>query len=186
MAGHQNSKHHSTKIDADAIRAIQQAVSVGLSPEDAAPMIGVSPRTIQRWMKRGQEALEAGEADENGWIPSAERIFRKLYLQVQTSQAASKRGLLVKMHQAALDATTEPNLAFRAQTWLLERVHGLPSRSEVQVKEVGHTVEVSDADIAAALAIAAQAGATIPTNGHVNGKAAATNGVPGVDHDLPS
>jgi transposase-like protein len=82
---------------------ICEALRVGASLEHTAKYIGVSRRTLSRWIERAQNETEDGE-------------LRQFHQQLEKARADLVIALLLKINHAA-------NKNWKAAVWMLERLH---------------------------------------------------------------
>lgn len=91
----------------------------GLTRSLAARAVGISPGTLAKWMKRGE---------------SGEQPFYDLFVRVGQAEAMAAAEAAERVISIAKDVEVEPQHRLKADTFLLERVHGLAAKSEVAVE----------------------------------------------------
>lgn len=90
-----------TKLNGTRTGLILKALEEGNSRRTAAELAGISPRTLQRWLKRGRDAEDEGCAE--------------LLEHVHNAEACAEREMSNVVMQAAREGE------WRAAAWWLER-----------------------------------------------------------------
>lgn len=93
---------------------IVQGLRLGMKRHEAAASVGITDRTLYRWIARGRAAVEQWErlVDENpsidlDEIEDPEFEFREFYLAVIQADAGYKRSLVATITRAAVGAPAE-------------------------------------------------------------------------------
>lgn len=91
----------------------------GLPKCDACTAAGITDKTAENWMKRGERF--AKKEDRGEAVPEAEAPFVRFFREAKKAAAMGKAELVDIIRTKALDAK-DPK-AWCAAAWLLERMH---------------------------------------------------------------
>lgn len=103
---------HGCAFTSEIREAILGWIEAGRSRKNAAAMVGVGERTIQRWVERGRENLEAIDAEAEGVVLDDYGAFLQRLIQ---GEAYARGRLLDRIDKAGAKD-------WHADAWLLERL----------------------------------------------------------------
>lgn len=122
----------------------------GLFRYNAAQLIGISSRTIDGWVAKGNKAILAAEADleRTGVMPKVNR-YGQFVIDLLAAEAEREMKLVGVVWKEAIYGT-DPGSRVRAAIWLLERTNNLrygsgSQRTDIRRPGEGDEGEVDDA-----------------------------------------
>lgn len=111
------------KLTPTTAAQICEHVRSGLFRYNAAALIGVSARTLERWAALGRENLDererAEQLDDGAELPPLNR-FGRFLVALESAEAEAEAQVLGVVHRLATSCK-DPQTRLRAATWYLER-----------------------------------------------------------------
>jgi hypothetical protein len=102
-------------LNEELMAAIIDALKSGTVIEDAAAYVGVSERTVYRWLARGRDEISRREAFPETDNPAEEDRYVNFCQEVEKARAAARLRAVGVIQRAAAEGT------WQAAAWYLER-----------------------------------------------------------------
>lgn len=132
-----------SKLNDALHEAIVKILRTGCTVETAAENAGISKRTLQSWLQKGEDAETRSDAGDK--LTAADQRYMALAQDVRRARSEAEVRALATIQRAAADGT------WQAAAWYLERSFPERYASKRQPKSVGRPVgAVSAPDRAAA------------------------------------